>query len=64
MLGPREAGWDVGCFLLVVVGYALLSSHVRRRNKKKKKLDILTWKIKLASRNLKKPMGGPDKRKR
>jgi hypothetical protein len=35
--------------LLVVVGSGLVSSHVQRR--RKKKLDILAVKIKLAPRN-------------
>ena len=42
---PRGiAGW------LVAVGNSLLSSHAQRR--KKKKLDILIAKIKLAPRNM------------
>ena len=40
--GPERSGE------LLVVGHRLLSSHAQRRNKK---LDILTVKIKLAPRN-------------
>ncbi|KRY97607.1 hypothetical protein T11_1606, partial [Trichinella zimbabwensis] len=40
----------VGCWL-IAVGHRLLSSHKQSRNKEKKKLDILTAKIKLAPRN-------------
>jgi hypothetical protein len=58
MLGPQKAG------LVVVVSCGLLSSHTQRRGegrrererggekKRKKKLDILLAKIKLAPRNL------------
>ena len=35
---------------MVAIGHGLLSSHVQRKNKKK--LNILTPKIKLALRNL------------
>ena len=38
--------------LLIVVGHSLLSSHVQRRIKKKKKFGILTAKIELAPRYL------------
>jgi hypothetical protein len=41
-----------GWLVWVAVGYSLLSSHVRRRNKEMKKLAILTLKIKLSLRSL------------
>lgn len=48
MLGPCKG---VGCWLLLVtVGLGLLNSQVQRRSNKKK-LDILTVKIKLTARN-------------
>jgi hypothetical protein len=47
----------MGCWLLlVVVGFGLLSNHMQRRSKKPRKLDILMWKSKLASKNLKLPV--------
>ena len=49
-LRDKEAcGFLVVVWLLVVVGSGLVSSHVQRR--RKKKLDILAVKIKLAPRN-------------
>ena len=44
MLGPQEVVWVID-WLLIVVGHSVSSSHAQRRNKK---LDILTVKIKLA----------------
>lgn len=51
MLGPQEARWVVG-YWLAALGHCLLSSRAQRRNSKKK-LDILTEKVKLAPRNSK-----------
>jgi hypothetical protein len=42
----------VNCWLVAVVGCGLLSSYEQRRNENKKKLDILTTKIKLTPKNL------------
>ena len=56
MLGPKKvAELLLGCWL-VVVGPCLLSSCADRRNKnRKKKLDVLMVKIKLAPKELKAP---------
>lgn len=51
MVWSREVEWVTG-WLLLVVGHGLLSNQVQRSNNKKKKLNILLMKIKLASRNL------------
>lgn len=45
-INARALEEQLGCWL-VAVGSSLLSCHLQRRNKKKK-LDILTAKIKLA----------------
>ena len=49
-INTRALRGRVGCWL-IAVGHRLLSSHKQSRNKEKKKLDILTAKIKLAPRN-------------